>query len=75
MTDRLFRMLAELPQAVPDPARAARVKSRCHAALARSRRTRRRPQGLRATDALLASLAAAYLIETARQTLHVFGIV
>lgn len=75
MTDRLFRMLAELPEAAPDPGRAARVRSRCHAALARSRRTRRGPHGLRATDALLASLAAAYLIETVRQALHVIGIV
>jgi hypothetical protein len=74
MTDRLFRMLTELPESAPDPVRAARVRSRCHAALARSRRTRRHPQRLRATDALLASLAAAYLIETVRQTLQVIGI-
>lgn len=74
MTDPLFRMLANLPEAAPEPVLAARIRSRCHAALA-TRRVRRRSPGLRATDMLLASLSAAYLIETARQALHVFGIV
>ena len=73
MTDQLFRMLANLPEATPDPVHAARVRSSCHAALS-IRRVRRR-SGLRATDAFLDSLAAAYLIETVRQALHAFGVV
>lgn len=76
MTDPLLRMLANLPQAEPDRARAARVRMRCHAALARGQRRRaRRSRGPRRTDALLSALGAAYLIETVRQALLLLGIV
>ena len=34
MTDPLLRRLHNLPQAMPDPSRADRIRARCHAALA-----------------------------------------
>jgi hypothetical protein len=34
MTDPLLRLLHNLQQATPDPSRAARIRARCHAALA-----------------------------------------
>ena len=73
MTDSLFRMLADLPHATPDPDRAARVRARCHTVLARGRRSRRR-SSVRLTDAILAGLGAAYLVEAVRLALHFSGI-
>jgi hypothetical protein len=73
MTDPLFRLLADLPQAAPDPDRAARIRSRCHAVLARGRRSPRR-KSVQLTDAFLAGLGAAYLIEAARLALLFSGI-
>jgi hypothetical protein len=77
MTDPLLRILADLPQPEPDRARAARVRARCHAALARSGQLRApRPSGSpRLWETLLAVLGGAYLIETVRQALLVFGLV
>jgi hypothetical protein len=77
MTDPLFRMLANLPEAEPDRARAARVRTRCHAALARHRPSRSpRPNGaLRFSEALLAGLGSVYLAETIRQVLRLYGMV
>ena len=72
MTDPLFRLLADLPNAAPDPDRAARVRSRCHAVLARGRRSHRK--SVRLTDALLAGLGAAYLIEAVRLAWFFSGI-
>jgi hypothetical protein len=72
VTDPLLRMLEGLPQAAPDRARAARVRARCHAALARGRRPRR-PR--RFTESLLAGLGAVYLIDTIREVLLLLGIV
>lgn len=77
MTDPLLRMLENLPQAEPDRIRAARVRARCHAALARDRLrgTARRTDGPRPSGALLIGLGGAYLIETIRQALFLFGFV
>ena len=77
MTDPLLRMLADLPQAEPDRARAARVRTRCHAALARHRPPRAHgPNGaLRPSEALVAALGGVYLAETIRQVLRLYGIV
>jgi len=77
LTDPLFRMLASLPEAEPDRARAARVRTRCHAAIARGRPRRSpRPGGaLRFWEAVVAGLGGVYLTETIRQVLHLYGIV
>lgn len=79
MSDPLFRILATLPQAEPDRDRAARIRARCHAALAAerqrggSRAPRRAPVRLRET--LLAGLGGAYLMATVWQGLLLLGIV
>lgn len=75
MTDPLLRLLESLPEAEPDRARAARVRRRCHATLARGREreARRRNRGRFVVETLLASLAAAYLIETVRQAWILLG--
>jgi hypothetical protein len=76
MSDPLLRMLASLPQAQPDRERAARVKARCHAVLARGRqRPPSRGGDRRLTDGLLLCLGAAYLVEVIRLTLHLAGVV
>ncbi len=66
MTNPLFRLLTALPLAEPDPVRAARVRTACHAALAR-RRTRRsaQPRGAaRIWEFVVAGLGGIYLTET-----------
>ena len=77
MTDPVLRMLASLPEAEPDAARAARVRARCHARLARGRPSAAAPRtrGRRIRDGLLAGLGGVYFVETVRQTLFFFGIV
>ena len=77
MTDPLLRLLERLPEADPDPVRAARVRVRCHAALARGRKheARRRNRAPLVVETLLAVLGAAYVLETARQALILLGIV
>jgi transposase len=40
-SDRMLQHLAGLPPLSPDPARAARVRARCHRHLARGRRSRK----------------------------------
>jgi hypothetical protein len=64
-------MLGNLPHLEADRARSARVRTRCHAALARSRPSRllHRRGGPRARRGVLAGLGALYLIETVRQAL------
>lgn len=77
MTDPLFRLLANLPEAEPDRRRAARVRTRCHAVLARGRQPRasRSGRASRLTRTLLAGLGGVYLMETLRQALLLMGIV
>ncbi len=77
MTDPLLRVLANLPQAEPDRARASRVRARCHAALARGRKTRapRTSGGPRLRGTLFAGLGCFYLMEVVRQALFLLGIV
>lgn len=77
MTDPLLRMLADLPQAEPHPARAARVRVACHAALARRRPHPPVRSGRRATriwEPVVAGLGGIYLTETLRQALHLYGL-
>ena len=76
MTDPLLHMLAALPQAEADPVRDARVRTACHAALAR-RRPRRsdQPKGAsRSWELVIAGLGGLYLTETIRQALHFYGV-
>jgi len=75
VTDPLLRMLESLPDAAPDRARADRVRARCHAVLARSRRPPRANRAVRVTETLLVGLGAIYLVETVRQAILFFGIV
>lgn len=77
MTDPSLRLLANLPEAEPDPRRAARVRARCHAVLARGRQSRasRSHRAPRLTRTLLAGLGGLYLMETFRQALLLMGIV
>ncbi|HSL21017.1 MAG TPA: hypothetical protein VK886_05735 [Vicinamibacterales bacterium] len=76
MTDPLFRLLASLPAAEPDSARVDRVRARCHAALNGRRPPRSpRPSGARLSwQAFVASLGGAYLTETIRQVLRLYGV-
>jgi hypothetical protein len=75
VTDPVLRLLANLPQAEPEKARAARVRSVCHAALARQQRPTPRPRYPVSTwEALVAGLAGIYLTETIRQVSRLFGI-
>jgi hypothetical protein len=71
VNDPLFRLLADLPQDAPHPARSARVRARCHAALARGERSRprRKNSGRQLRNALLGALGAVYLIESFRLAL------
>ncbi len=76
MTDPLLRLIATLPSAEPDAARAARVRAKCHAALER-RRPRpavRRRHAAFLWEPLVAGLGGLYLTETIRQVLHAYGV-
>jgi hypothetical protein len=72
----LLQLMADLPQADSDPARAARVRARCQAVLAR--RARQRPSLAsnlnRFWTPVIASLAGVYLAETIHQALRFSGI-
>jgi hypothetical protein len=76
MNDPLLAMVARLPQAEPDARRAARVRTRCHAALAR-REARRAPKppatATRIWEPALAGLCLVYLGEVIRQALRLYS--
>jgi hypothetical protein len=67
---QLARLLAQLPAAVPDAARAARVKTRCHRVLAR----RVRPPAPRPVSplepVLVGGFCLFYLLVVIQQALH-----
>jgi hypothetical protein len=74
VTDPMLRLLANLPKAEPDRARAARVRSVCHAALARQRPPAPRPRRPVGTwEPVVAGLGALYLTETVWLALHLSG--
>ena len=80
MSDPLTRLLAELPLAEPDPARAERTRTGCRALLGRqaSRAAASRgPSSGRTTvqvwQLLIAFLGVAYLTEVIVQALSVYG--
>jgi hypothetical protein len=80
MSDPLIRLLAELPPAEPDPARAERIRMGCRARLARqaprasaSRARARRGRTVQVWQALIAALGIAYLTDVIVQALQVYG--
>jgi hypothetical protein len=80
MSDRLTRLLAELPLAEPDPARAERTRMGCRALLAQQASrasTSRGPSSGRGIvqvwQLLIAVLGVAYLTEVILQALSVYG--
>jgi len=81
MPDPLTRLLAELPLAEPDPARAERTRMGCRALLARQTpraSASRGPSSGRGTvqiwQLLIAVLGVAYLTEVIVQALSVYGL-
>jgi hypothetical protein len=80
MSDPLIRLLAELPPAEPDAARAERIRARCQAHLARqaarapAARECARPFGTRDVwQPLVALLGAAYLTEVIVLALRLYS--
>ena len=80
MPDPLTRLLAELPLAEPDPARAERTRMGCRALLARqtprasaSRGPSSSRRTVQAWQLLIAVLGVAYLTEVIVQALSVYG--
>jgi hypothetical protein len=78
VTDPLLRKLAGLPVAEPDRARAARVRTRCQAHLARTSRQVHRPtqrgRAGRIWPPVVAGLGGLYLAEVIRQALQLYGV-
>lgn len=74
MTDPMFRMLARLPAAVPSAAWEDRMRARCHAALERCQRRRRRlGHSVPVAPLLRVAFAVAvclYLAEAVREVLR-----
>ena len=80
MPDPLTRLLAELPLAEPDPARAERTRMGCRARLARQASRASAPRGpssgrktVQVWQLLIAVLGVAYLTEVIVQALSVYG--
>ena len=80
MSEPLIRLLAELPPADPDPARAERTRARCRARLRRQapRASTSPVPGSRGRTAqlwqpLIALLGVAYLPEVVGQPIRFFG--
>jgi hypothetical protein len=80
MSDPLIRLLAELPPAEPDPARAERIRMGCRAQLARQvphasalRDPGTRGRAVQVWQPLIAILGVAYLTEVIVQALRVSG--
>jgi hypothetical protein len=78
MSDSLIRRLGELPAAEPDVERAAHIRTRCHARLARqTRRNPVAPAGGRMAPVwqlAIAVLGFVYLTEVIRFALAVYGL-
>jgi hypothetical protein len=75
MTDRLLQLLHNLPQATLDPSRAARIRARCHAALAH--RPHRDSIWSDAADfwaPMAAGFGGIYLTAVLRQVLVAYGL-
>ena len=81
MPEPLIRLLAELPPAEPDAARAERTRPRCRARFQRrARRAARRPWPARAAgraqlwQPLIAVLGVVYLTEALVQAIRFYGL-
>jgi hypothetical protein len=81
MSESLIRLLAELPPAEPDPARAERIRMESRARLARQappesilRAPALRGKTVPLWQPLLAVLGVAYLSEVIVQALRVYGL-
>jgi len=82
MSERLIRLLAELPPAEPDPAGTERIRMHCRAQLARqaprASASRRAPAPqdriVQVWQPLIAVLGIAYLTEVIVQALRVYGL-
>jgi len=74
VNDPVLRMLRRLPALTPDESRAARVRARCHATLAREQaRLEVPPVGVpRLLEHALAGLSVAYLGAVAREMWRMF---
>ena len=66
----LTRLLRRLPQAGPDPARAARVQARCHKVLARRAKPSVTVHPRPLESALFAALGVAYLLSVLQYALQ-----
>jgi hypothetical protein len=80
MPEPVIRLLAELPTAEPDPARAERIRMECRGRLARQAPRASALRGLAARgrsghvwQPLIAVLGVAYLTEVIVQALRVYG--
>ena len=74
-TDPLLASLTELAGPLPDAARDARVRARCHAALTSAAgRPRPRTRAARAIDRLLPVAVVVYAAVTLAEGLRVIGI-
>jgi hypothetical protein len=81
MSEPLIRLLAELPSAEPDTARAERIRMRCRARLARqaprasaSPAAAHREGTVQVWQPLIAALGVAYLTEVIVEALRVYGL-
>jgi hypothetical protein len=80
MSEPMIRLLADLPRADPDPARAERTRMRCRTRLAGLPRASAsgapspRGRGAQLWQPLIAILGVAYLAEAIVQALRAYGI-
>jgi hypothetical protein len=76
MNDPLLQAMADLPAAEPSPQRIARVRSRCHARLARSGSAPRRgaPRSSRVWEPIVLGLGGVYLMAILREAVHLYGV-
>jgi hypothetical protein len=75
MTDQWSQLLADLPGAKPDDARADRIRSRCHAVLARRRRPRLGALARRRVwEPVVAGLGGVYLAAIIVFALGLYGV-
>jgi hypothetical protein len=76
MNDPLLQLLDGLPSARLDPARANRIRVRCHAVLVRQRgRAHNSDRAVRRWPPIAVGLGGLYLTEVLHQVLALYGIV